>query len=71
LQTLCETFECWLDFKIEHEPSGKIKSKYVYETKTEDGYRYEEVDKFVTSTDTYRCIGKRQQKEISFREFVG
>lgn len=71
LQTLCETFECWLDFKIEHESSGKIKTRYVYETKTEDGYRYEEVDNFVTSTDTYRCIGKRQQKEISFKEFVG
>lgn len=71
LQTLCETFECWLDFKIEHESSGKIKTKFVYEIKTEDGYRYEETDTFKTPSDNYICVGKRQQKTITFKEFVG
>jgi hypothetical protein len=71
LQTLCETFECWLDFRIEHEANGKIKTKFVYETKVDGEYKYEESDVFKTSSSSYRCIGKRQQKEISFKEYVG
>ena len=26
IQTICETFECWADFTIEHEENGKIKN---------------------------------------------
>ena len=31
LQSLCETFECWIKFNIEHENNGEIKTKEVTE----------------------------------------
>lgn len=71
LQTLCETFECWINFNIEHEASGKIKTKFIYEIPTAEGCEYQESDTFKTSSPTFRCIGKRQQKEITFKEFIG
>lgn len=71
LQTLCETFECWLDVKIEHELSGKIKTNFIYEVKdAEDNYTLEESSIFEHS-ENKKCVGKRQQKQISFKEFVG
>ena len=29
LQELCETFECWMEFNIEHDYSGQILSKKI------------------------------------------
>ena len=43
LQSLCETFECWMKLRVEREPNGEIK---------------------IDNTG-------RQQKFVSFREFVG
>ena len=71
LQTLCETFECWLDVRIQHESTGKIKTKFIYETELGNGdYVIEESDSFITN-DHMRCLGKRQQKEIAFKDFIG
>lgn len=30
IQELCETFECWADFVIEHDSNGKVLSKTIY-----------------------------------------
>lgn len=30
IQSLCETFQCWADFQIEHEEDGCIKSKKIF-----------------------------------------
>lgn len=36
IQTICENFECWVDFVIGHESNGKIKTSQTYEEVTLD-----------------------------------
>lgn len=36
IQTICENFECWVDFVIGHESNGKIKASQTYEEVTLD-----------------------------------
>jgi hypothetical protein len=42
----------------------------LYEIETEEGCKYEESSVF-SHSNTRKCIGKRQQKFISFKEFIG
>ena len=61
IQTLCETFECWTHFKINHDSEGNITSKQLIfknQAGTENfaGFRYGVNLKSITRTDDSKSI---------------
>ncbi len=57
LQELCETFECWIEFKIEHDPdTGKIKMDEPWSEQDENGEKRWHY---------------RQKKSVAFKNYIG
>lgn len=59
IQELCETFECWAKFDVNHDSTGKILQRY---RKIDPS-----VDEYVEGKIYYKKIGTGNTKHLSFR----
>ena len=65
IQNLCEKFECWANFNIEHDINGKISTEQVYIGFDENGQI-----QYYTASGANRIRGTRQKKSVSFSEVL-
>ena len=65
IQNLCEKFECWANFNIEHDINGKISTEQVYIGFDENGQI-----QYYTDSGANRIRGTRQKKSVSFSEVL-
>lgn len=65
IQNLCEKFECWANFNIEHDENGKIATEKAYIGFDENGQI-----QYYTDSGENRIKGTRQKKSISFSEVL-
>lgn len=86
IQSLCEAFECWAKFTIEHNDKGQIEYKYVSlsrEEYVEGGRYYQRISGSGESSNDsffkiYKGIGFRSglykkvySKYVTFKEYIG
>ena len=80
IQELCEAFECWAKFNIEHNSNGSIITKYIQTTDTAaiDGKKYykkignDDSDKsYVYTNFSNKALERTTAREVCFKEYVG
>lgn len=84
IQELCETFECWAKFSIEHNEKGAVSYEYVpvkagsfteghtyYKKIANNLNNYEDINFKITNEQSDNLYEKIYHKKVTFKQFIG
>lgn len=84
IQELCETFECWAKFSIDHNEKGAVSYEYVpvkvgsfteghtyYKKIANNLNNYEDINFKITNEQSDNLYEKIYHKKVTFKQFIG